>query len=135
MVGPTKLLIKLTKQVARVLKPGSGTFIYITYQPPHLIKPLLQKQKSWSLTVENIGPADPGTIPYLGYIMKKMRVGEEDERSENDSFAQSLELDSDDDGGGAGREESEGSGGSEGVREEEESTLEWMQRLGDVENY
>lgn len=62
---------KYVDEVARVLKPG-GSWLYITYRQPHFIKPLLIREKEWSLEIETLqDPDGAGGFDYFGFIMRK----------------------------------------------------------------
>ncbi|KAE8449647.1 hypothetical protein EG329_007977 [Mollisiaceae sp. DMI_Dod_QoI] len=60
---------KYVDEVARVLRPG-GQWLYITYRQPHFMKPLLAREKLWTLEVENLSEG-PGSFDYFGFIMKR----------------------------------------------------------------
>ncbi|PBP18577.1 Endothelin-converting enzyme 2 [Diplocarpon rosae] len=58
-------------EVARVLKPG-GKWLYITYRQPHFMKPLLEREKKWTLEVQVLeDPDGAGGFEYFGFIMMK----------------------------------------------------------------
>ena len=60
---------KCLNEVERVLAPG-GTFIHVTSNQPHLLKPLLARENVWSLEVEVLpDPAGGGNLEYFAYIM------------------------------------------------------------------
>jgi ubiquinone/menaquinone biosynthesis C-methylase UbiE len=62
---------KYVDEVARVLKPG-GFWLYITYRQPHFVKPLLQRENKWDLTVEVLEDVDgAGGFDYFGFIMRR----------------------------------------------------------------
>lgn len=62
---------KYVNEVARVLKKG-GMWLYITYRQPHFLKPLLEREGVWDLSVEVLEDADGGGgFEYFGFIMRK----------------------------------------------------------------
>lgn len=64
------LLIRGLK-VGRVLK-DDGIFLYVTFRQPHFMKPLLNRDDRWDLTVETLSDND-GSFEYYGFILKKKR--------------------------------------------------------------
>lgn len=62
---------KCLNEVERVLAPG-GTFIHITSDQPRFLKPLLAREKVWSLEVEVLtDPAEGANFEYSAYILTK----------------------------------------------------------------
>lgn len=61
---------KYMSEVHRVLKDDGG-FLYITFRPPHFIRPLLNPADSlWELEMQTL-ESDKGTFPYYGYVLRK----------------------------------------------------------------
>ncbi|ROW08705.1 hypothetical protein VPNG_06375 [Cytospora leucostoma] len=61
---------KYMREVHRVLK-DDGAFLYITFRPPHFIRPLLNPADSlWELEMQTL-ESDKGTFPYYGYVLRK----------------------------------------------------------------
>ena len=52
-----------------MLKPG-GMWLYITYRQPHFMKPLLTRDDLWTLDVEVLDAAGPGSFGYFGFVLK-----------------------------------------------------------------
>jgi hypothetical protein len=54
-----------------VLKPG-GQWLYITYRQPHFVKPMLERENTWDISIKIIGDTQgTGVFDYFGFIMKK----------------------------------------------------------------
>ncbi|KAF2842610.1 hypothetical protein M501DRAFT_1005393 [Patellaria atrata CBS 101060] len=56
-------------QVARVLRK-EGRFLYITYQQPHFIIPLLERNDTWRIEVIEL-TKEAGSFDYFGFVMDK----------------------------------------------------------------
>ena len=56
------------REVVRVLVPGA-TFLYITFEQPHFIKPLLARE-DWELSVETLPDRQGGVFEYFAYVMR-----------------------------------------------------------------
>lgn len=62
-------LIMSGEQVRRILKPG-GTFLCISFNQPHFIRPVFEKFAPWAvLDVEKL-QQEIGTLEYFGWVMK-----------------------------------------------------------------
>lgn len=62
---------KYLSEVDRVLVPG-GTFHCITFRQPHFIKPLLVREKVWTLDVRTLSDSIGGPVfDYFLYVMVK----------------------------------------------------------------
>ena len=53
----------------RVLK-DDGVFLYVTFRQPHFVKPLLNRDELWDLTLETLSDG-PGSFDYFGFVLKK----------------------------------------------------------------
>ncbi|CZR56661.1 uncharacterized protein PAC_06550 [Phialocephala subalpina] len=60
---------KYVDEVGRVLKPG-GQFLCITYRQPHFIKPLLRREKLWTLDLEVLSGS--ASFDYFVFVMKRL---------------------------------------------------------------
>ncbi|KXL50011.1 hypothetical protein M433DRAFT_74677 [Acidomyces richmondensis BFW] len=56
-------------EVARVLN-DNGVFLYITYRQPHFVKPLLNQDQLWNLTMEVLRENE-NSFEYYAFVMKK----------------------------------------------------------------
>ncbi|KAH8676853.1 S-adenosyl-L-methionine-dependent methyltransferase [Tricladium varicosporioides] len=63
---------KYVDEVARVLKPG-GRWLYITYQQPFMMEPLLERKDKWDLVFEALDD-EGGAFPYSGFTMTRHRA-------------------------------------------------------------
>ncbi|KAL2400001.1 hypothetical protein ABEF93_004178 [Exophiala dermatitidis] len=57
-------------EVARVLRPG-GVFLYVTFRQPHFMRPLLTRDQTWSLHLEELNDEQGGSFGYFGWVMEK----------------------------------------------------------------
>ena len=84
---------KYVDGVARVLRPG-GSWLYITYRQPHFMKPLLTREKQWSLSVETLkDPDGAGGFDYFGFVMKK-HLEDEEKPGSGQEVREAAKLDS-----------------------------------------
>ncbi|KAI9824566.1 MAG: hypothetical protein M1832_001655 [Thelocarpon impressellum] len=60
-------------EVARVLKPGAK-WLYVAYQQPHFIKPLLHRPAAWTVDVQTLSDSEGGVFEFYGYVMTKHSV-------------------------------------------------------------
>ncbi|KAI7152970.1 hypothetical protein KC349_g8664 [Hortaea werneckii] len=58
------------KEVSRTLK-DDGVFLYVTYRQPHFVKPLLNQDKLWDLTTEELSGGG-NSFDYYAFVLKKV---------------------------------------------------------------
>ncbi|KAI7265264.1 hypothetical protein KC343_g3314 [Hortaea werneckii] len=61
------------KEVSRTLK-DDGVFLYVTYRQPHFVKPLLNQDKLWDLTTEELSGGG-NSFDYYAFVLKKAVEG------------------------------------------------------------
>lgn len=65
----TMVGVLISDEVARVLA-SKGTFLYVTFRQPHFMKPLLTRERAWTMDVQTL-QATKGAFEYFAYIMTR----------------------------------------------------------------
>jgi hypothetical protein len=50
----------------------NGILLYITYRQPHFVKPLLNADERWDVTLETLSDG-AGSFEYYGFVLRKKR--------------------------------------------------------------
>ncbi|KAL2430406.1 hypothetical protein ABEF95_006850 [Exophiala dermatitidis] len=71
-------------EVARVLRPG-GVFLYVTFRQPHFMRPLLTRDQTWSLHLEELNDEQGGSFGYFGWVMEKKEEKQHNDDHDNNN--------------------------------------------------